>query len=191
MKHLKTLTFILLSVVVSGCQSTSSLEKETKHYLTSEPLCLKADRILMESFLMKREGEKAGFYKPLMALESDLKAWAASRFKACGGAPSARLSFPKASLTQRTEPSKELFRRGRDLFSISVTAQVEILDEHGFPVSLVHASVDHETSLSEGLTLNEREEKLEDFKTKILNDLDREVTRQVRQNLSRHVKERG
>ncbi len=188
MKRLKVITYILLLAAVSGCQSTHPVERETKQYLTSEPFCLKTDRIDIEPLLTKREGEKAMLYEPLKTLETDLKTWAASRFRTCGGASSARISFPKVLLRHRSEPSKELFQRGRDLFSIALTAQVEILDEHGFPMSLVHASVEHETSLSESLNLNEREEKLERFKTKVLNDLDRGVTLQVRQNLSRHTK---
>lgn len=188
MNFLKIGSFMVMGVILSGCQSHPQADLVSKSYLTSPSFCLKVDRIEVATPVRRTEGEKISLYGPLETLESDLRTWAMTRFHSCGGAPKARISFPRVDVRQTIEPPKELFQQGRDLFSIGVTSQVEILDEHGFPVSLVHLSIDRETSLSESLNLEEREQKLEQFKTKLLNDLDQQMTDQVRKNLSRHVK---
>jgi hypothetical protein len=109
-------------------------------------------------------------------LRLGLEGWGTSRFIAFGRDKKAILIVEDAKLLTH-----------QDEYDGKIRVKLEILDERGFVVGSAHAAVVRTLKLPVDLSLAEREGQLKRFQEEMINDIDKQMTRELVQHMPTYI----
>jgi hypothetical protein len=118
--------------------------------------------------------------------------WPDDRIQTAGTSDMLRYSVTEASITSNvlktTKGIKGVFTDDQsDKIDLKVAAKLELLDANGVQKGEVSAMAERTRTLSESMSVAEREQAVYDATTALLMDLDRELERQINNNLGRFL----
>jgi hypothetical protein len=118
--------------------------------------------------------------------------WPDDRIQTAGTSDMLRYSVTEASITSNvlktTKGIKGVFTDDQsDKIDLKVAAKLELLDANGVQKGEVSAMAERSRTLSESMSVAEREQAVYDATTALLMDLDRELERQINNNLGRFL----
>lgn len=118
--------------------------------------------------------------------------WPDDRIQTAGTNDMLRYSVTEASVTSNTLKTtkgiKGVFTDDQsDKIDLKVAAKLELLDPNGMQKGEVTAMAERSRTLSESMSVAEREQAVYDATTALLMDLDREMERQINNNLGRFL----
>jgi hypothetical protein len=118
--------------------------------------------------------------------------WPDDRIQTAGTSDLLRYSVTEASATSNalktTKGIKGVFTDDQaDKVDLKVAAKLELLDVNGTPKAEVTAMAARSRTLSESMSVSEREQAVYDETTSLLMDLDRELERQINNNMERFL----
>jgi hypothetical protein len=118
--------------------------------------------------------------------------WPDDRIQTAGTSDILRYSVTEASVTSNalktTKGIKGVFTDDQsEKIDLKIAATLEILDVNGMQKGAVSAMAERSRTLSESMSVSEREQAIYDETTAILMDLDRELERQINNNLGRFL----
>jgi len=118
--------------------------------------------------------------------------WPDDRIQTAGTNDMLRYSVTEASITSNalktTKGIKGVFTDDQsDKIDLKVAAKLELLDPNGMQKGEVTAMAERSRTLSESMSVAEREQAVYDATTALLMDLDREMERQINNNLGRFL----
>lgn len=118
--------------------------------------------------------------------------WPDDRIQTAGTSDMLRYSVTEASITSNalktTKGIKGVFTNDQsDKIDLKVAAKLELLDANGVQKGEVSAMAERSRTLSESMSVSEREKAIYDETAAVLMDLDRELERQINSNLGRFL----
>lgn len=109
-------------------------------------------------------------------LRLGLEGWGTSRFIPNGHEKSAILIVEEAKLLTHLKE-----------YDGKIRVKLEILDDRGFIIGSAHASVVRTLKLPVDLSKEERAEQLKRFQEEMINDIDRQITKELVQHLPTYI----
>ena len=118
--------------------------------------------------------------------------WPDDRIQTAGTSDMLRYSVTEASVTSNalktTKGIKGVFTDDQsDKIDLKIAAKLELLAPNGTPKGEVSAMAARSRTLSESMSVSEREQAIYDETTALLMDLDRELERQINNNMGRFL----
>lgn len=118
--------------------------------------------------------------------------WPDDRLQTAGTSDMLRYSVTEASITSNalktTKGIKGVFTDDQsDKIELKVAAKLELMDANGIQKGEVQAMASRSRTLSESMSVSEREQAIYEATAALLMDLDRELERQINANLGRFI----
>ncbi len=118
---------------------------------------------------------------PARALEN----WAHDRLQAAGGTARARFTIVDAKVIETELPKKKegitgaLTKEPAQRYDATVTARLDLIDDHGVPVRTVNVTSARSQSVLEGITPNERDQTWYDMTKALMADFDQRMSNEI------------
>lgn len=125
--------------------------------------------------------------------EEALRRWVDERLKAGGNAYYVRVTLDEASIRKADLPRRKgmsglFYDEQSERYDAVLKVRMRLIGEEPFkPLASVDVEVQRSQSFAEGLTLNERHEKMLDLVESVMNDFNKEAERQLRAHFSRYL----
>jgi hypothetical protein len=187
-KNLTGLLFLFL-VCLSGCTTSSLPKAPGLHYLAAPQIQLRVGRL--EIARQYTPPQKEPYVDHLFAMTPAVmvQQWARERFVPAGGVGHAVITVEDASVIEKRLPPqgglKNLFTSQMvERYDARVVVKIEMMDERGYPKSYARATATATRSVSDRMTLNQRKEAWSALMEDLMNRLNEEVEKNIREYLS-------
>lgn len=168
----KLLTFSSLAYIISltGCVEYDLKEAPGYQFTKEQPIRLNVKNLKIINTPIGTEAQTT------KNLRLALEGWGSSRFVTYGPEKEAILIVEDAKLNTYQEK-----------YDGKIRVKLELRDERGFVVGSAHAAVVRTLKLPVDLSLEERETQLKRFQEEMINDIDKQMTKELIQHLPTYI----
>jgi len=165
-----TITSLACLSLLSGCAEYDLKEAPGYQFTKEQPIRLNVANFRIINTPIGTEAQTT------KNLRLALEAWGNSRFVPFGREKKAILIVEDAKLLTHQEE-----------YDGEIRVKLEILDDRGFVVGSAHAAVVRTLKLPVDLSLEERAGQLKRFQEELINDIDKQMTKELIQHLPTYI----
>ncbi|MGL5783934.1 MAG: hypothetical protein ACRCYZ_00315 [Alphaproteobacteria bacterium] len=176
-------------VCLSGCGTSPLPRAPGLNYLVAPQIQLRVGRL--EIAKRYAPPQKDPYVDHLFAMTPAVmvQQWARERFVPAGGAGHAVITVEDASVVEKRLPSQgglnNLFAsQMSERYDARVVVKIEIMDERGYPKSYARATATATRTVSDQMTLTQRQEAWTALMEDLMNRLNEEVEKNIKEYLS-------
>lgn len=195
MTSCKVALFSLMLLVVTACQvAAPPPEMPELTFSNLPPITLNVASIEVEdAYTAPDEASYVETAFPIIPEEA-LRRWVEDRLKAGGNEHYVRVTLDDASIRKVDLPRRKgvsglFYDEQSERYDASLKVRMRLIGDEPFkPLASVDVEVQRSQSFAEGLTLNERHEKMMNLVEAVMNDFNKEAERQLRAHFSRYLR---
>lgn len=187
-----SISFLCIFFFVYGCSNVSVPQPKGLTYIVSDPIYLRVDRLEIQKKYVS--SKKFPYVDHLFPTPPSVmvQQWVKDRLVPQGSGGTGDhvlLTIEDASVVEeRLHPSsglKSLFITNQsERYNARISVKIEIIDAQGYSKAYAHAQASASTTVAENITLNQRHQAWLVLTEKLMNNLNAEVEKTLRQYLS-------
>lgn len=181
-------------LTLSACASAPKTPSSTGlSYLMAPQMRLLVSRIEVSKSYMPSPKDASVEQLFPIAPSVMIQQWIRDRFSPAGGEGSALITIEEASVIEKRLPGtlglRGLFTTDQtERYDAQVAVKVEIKDSRGYPLGYARATASASRTVSEDMTLNDRQKVFTILMEDLMNRLNQEIEKNMREYLARFIK---